>query len=186
MRGDVESILRSKGQCYFDLSLSSRLLLVTDGTVTELLEALVGEPVEIGFKYQTRALIDNHPDIQPRHNITEYLERAITLRGTTSATDWLYAESVVFHQLLTPAAQEMLTEDRVPIGIVLREHTSDNHRKLIDCGFNQNATAAEILDMNSDYRFLYRKYKVLVGPNTVMDITEWFPISRIDKKLAEY
>ena len=80
----------------------------------------------------------------------------------------------------------MLTEDRVPIGVVLREHTSDNHRKLIDCGFNQNATAAEILDINSDYRFLYRNYKVLVGPNPVMDITEWFPISRIDQKLAEY
>ena len=184
MRTDAQSILRSKGQAYFELPLSARLLLVTDGTVTEMLEALVGEPVKIGWRHQIRTGLENHPDSQDMHNINECLERAITLQGESTSVHWMYAESVVYHQLLSPAAQVMLIEDRIPIGTVLREQTSDNHRKLVDCGHDSNPPAAEILGVETDYLFLFRNYEVHVGPNPIMTITEWFPISRIEEKLS--
>ena len=183
MRSDVESILRSKGQAYFDLPLSARLLLVTDGTVTEMLEALVGEPVKIGWRRQSRTGLGDYPDSREMHNIDECLERAITLQGEQSSVHWLFAESVIYHQLLTPQAQSMLIEDRIPIGTVLREQSSDNHRKMVDCGQESNPLAAKILGVETDYIFLFRNYQVHVGPNPIMDISEWFPISRIEEKL---
>lgn len=184
MRITVESILGSKGQDFFDLPLSARLLLITDGTVTELLEALVGEPLKIGWRNQVRTGLKNHPDAQEMHNISECLERAIALQGESTSVRWLYAESVIYHQLLPPEAQEMLVEDKIPIGTVLREQTSDNHRKIVDCGHETNRRAADILGLESDYNFLYRNYDVHVGPNRIMNITEWFPISRIEGKLS--
>ena len=184
MRTAVENILRSKGQAFFDLPLSARLLLVTDGTVTELIEALVREPVKLGWRHQVRTGLDSHPDAHDMHNISECLERAITLQGESTSVHWLYAESVIYHQLLSPEAQAMLMEDRIPIGTVLREQTSDNHREIVDCGHKTNLRASEILGLESDYVFLYRNYNVYVGPNPIMNISEWFPIPRFEEKLA--
>ena len=164
MRADVEEILLSQGIRYFELPLSARLLLVTDGTVTELLEALVREKIGIGFKKQAIAGIQTHPEIQEQHNISECLERAITLQGTRTGIHWLYAESVVYHQMLPAAARVELESDRIPIGTILRRHTSDNHRKITDCGYACNDKAASQLGSGPGDEFLYRSYQVLIAP----------------------
>ena len=179
MRSEIETILASKGYCYFELPLSARLLLVTDGTVTELLEGLVKEPVSLGYKNQSVSGTNNFPEIEYDGNNQSCLYRQITLQGEHTRQDWLYAESIVLHEMFNHKAQIMLKHENTPIGVILNEQSSDNHRKIIDCGYAKNPTAAKHLRIDADHSFLYRKYNVMIDINPIILITEWFPIERI-------
>ncbi len=186
MRSEVESILLAKDHIYFDLPLAARLLLVTDGTVTELLEAMLKERIKIGYKKQYFDKVENHPGIPGDHSSANCLHRAITLRGAATNTDWLYAESIVSHQLLSPAAQDMLVQGKIPIGTILNDQAPDNHREIIDCGVAPNYAAATLLNLCPEHRFVYRSYHVLAGIDPVMNITEWFPVERITKGISRF
>ena len=172
MRSEIETILGNKGLEFFDLDFCARLLLVTDGTVTELLEALVGEPIKLGYKHQS--LIEN-PDSQ----LKRCLDRQITLQGEVSRTHWIYAESRVFLDTISAKAQSMLINESTPIGAVLNQESSDNHRKIIDCGFHHNLEASKKLGLPSDFLFLFREYYVVANLETLMIIKEWFATDRI-------
>jgi chorismate-pyruvate lyase len=185
MRVEVESILRDKDHDFFSLPLAARLLLVTDGTVTELLEAMVMEPLALGYKKQAIDRTANHPAILNKSQTDECLHRIITLRGCETGIDWLYAESVILHKLLSPEAQSMLIEEKLPIGIILNDQTSDNHRRIVDCGVSSYAAAAKHLGLDPMYAFTYRVYQIMVGDELIMSISEWFPIDRIQDKISK-
>ncbi len=185
MRIEVESILGGKGLDFFSLPLAARLLLVTDGTVTELLEAIVMEPLALGYRKQVIDRTANHPAILNKSLTDECLHRIITLRGGETGIDWLYAESVILHKLLSPVAQSMLIEEKLPIGIILNDQTSDNHRRIVDCGISAYAAAANHLNLDPKYTFTYRVYQIMVGDDLIMSISEWFPIDRINEKISE-
>jgi chorismate-pyruvate lyase len=184
MRTEVESILGGKGHEFFSLPLAARLLLVTDGTVTELLEAMVREPLALGYREQGIDRTANHPAILNKTRTDECLHRIITLRGCETGIDWLYAESVILHELLSMDAQSMLIEEKLPIGIILDDQTSDNHRRIVDCGISPYAVAANHLNLDPMYAFTYRVYQIMVGDDLIMSISEWFPIDRISDKIS--
>ena len=172
MRAEVESILRGHGIKFFELDICARILLVTDGTVTELLEALIREPVVLGYRDQS---------IETGNGLSESacLHRTITLQGELSKTHWVYAKSQVFLGQLTNRAQTMLIDKSLPIGTILKTESSDNHRQIIDCGFETDIHAAEQLGLKSDSRFLFRKYEVISKSRVLMVIKEWFPVEKI-------
>ncbi len=189
MRSEVETILRTKQQAYFDLPLVARLLLVTDGTVTELLEAMVREPITLGYKKQRIDNMENvdmdiFPTIQNKKKNATCLQRVITLCGIKTNVDWLYAESIILHESLDAVVQSMLLEQRIPIGNILNEHIFDNHRRIIDCGIATNTVAAKRLKLDLHYMFVYRAYHIIAGVKPIMHITEWFPVERINDKIS--
>ena len=189
MRAEVATILRTKGYAYFDLPLVARLLLVTDGTVTELLEAMVGEPLTVGYKKQStnnigNVAIDIFPSLRDKNKKTACLQRTITLRGTKTAVDWLYAESVILHESLDAVMQAMLLEEKIPLGSILNDYNADNHRRIVDCGIATNAVAAKRLKLHHKYAFTYRVYHIIKNAEPIIHITEWFPIERINDKIS--
>ena len=183
MRLEIEDILSAKGMAYFDLPMCARLLLVTDGTVTELLEALTGEPLRLGLKKQVADRTENHPAMALPDGHSACLYRQITLRGEKTGQDWLYAESVILQQKLRPDARRMLEQQKIPLGVILNKQLADNHREIVDCGYRDNAVAADHLGLERDHPFLYRVYRVLVKTSPIAIITEWFPVNRILKIL---
>ncbi len=187
MRNQVETILQVKNYQYFDLLLAARLLLVTDGTVTELLEAMLREPIKLGYKKQSIDHIDNidHTALFPemQHQDTACLQRIITLRGSKTNMDWLYAESVILHESLNATVQLMLIEKKIPIGAILSEYVPDSHRHLIDCGIATHTAAAKRLKLDPQYQFVYRVYQIIDGTAPIMGITEWFPVDRINEQI---
>ena len=184
MRPEVEDILAAKGVAYFELPLCARLLLVTDGTVTELLEALTGEPLRLGLKKQFVDRTENHPAMAVPDGHSACLYRQITLRGEKTDQDWLYAESIILHQKLRPDARQMLEQQKIPLGVILNRQLADNHREIVDCGYRDNGAAADHLGLERDHPFLYRVYRVLVKTSPIAVIEEWFPVDRISKNLT--
>ncbi len=193
MRTEVETILYAKNYRYFDLPLAARLLLVTDGTVTELLEAMLNEPITLGYKDQLVDNIEqnifsttqwvNEWQNNRKNKDTPYLQRVITLRGTKTDIDWLYAESVIAHESLSTVMQAMLIDDKVSIGNMLNTQTADNHRRIVDCGIASNSTAAKRLKLDLHYAFVYRVYHIMVACEAIMAISEWFPVERINVQM---
>ncbi len=184
MRREVEDILAARGLAYFELPLCARLLLITDGTVTELLEALTGEPLVLGFKKQRVDRTENHPVMTTPDAHPACLYRCITLRGEKTGQDWLYAESVILDRKLGSAARKMLGQQKIPLGTILSKQLADNHREIVDCGYCDNATATGRLGMEKGQPLLYRVYRVLVKAGPIAVITEWFPLDRIAGRLA--
>jgi len=184
MRLEVEDILSAQGVTWFELPLCARLLLVTDGTVTELLEALTGEPLALGLKKQSVDRTENHTAIVPPDGHSSCLHRRITLRGEKSGQDWLYAESVILHQNLEPGARQMLEQQQIPLGAILDRQLPDNHREIVDCGYRDHPVAAHHLGLADDHLFIYRIYRILAQASLIAVITEWFPIDRISRNLA--
>ncbi len=184
MRLEIEDILGARGVAWFELPLCARLLLVTDGTVTELLEALTGEPLGLGLKKQSVDRTENHPTMAPLDGHSACLYRRITLRGEKTGQDWLYAESVILHQNLESDARQMLEQRQIPLGAILDRQLPDNHREIVDCGYRKNTAAADHLGLERDYAFLYRVYRILAQTSLIAVITEWFPIDRISKNLS--
>ncbi len=183
MRLEVEDILAARGVTWFELPLCARLLLVTDGTVTELLEALTGEPLALGFQNQSVDRTENHPAITPDTH-SSCLHRRVTLRGENTAQDWLYAESIILLQNLNPEARQMIEQQQIPLGAILHRQLPDNHREIVDCGYRSHIAAAGHLSLEADHIFLYRVYRILVQTSLIAVITEWFPIDRISENLA--
>ena len=176
MRAEIESILRNKEINFFDLDICARILLVTDGTVTELLEALVREPVILGYRHQS---VEN----QGKLTKSPCLHRTITLQGELSGTHWIYAKSRIFLDQLSQRAQSMLIEKSIPIGTILNTESADNHRQIIDCGFETDIHAAKLLGITSNNPFIFREYEIVFESRVLMAIKEWFPMERISNSV---
>ena len=172
MRETIERCLSQKQLDYFSLPLSARLLLVTDGTVTELLEALLKETITIGYKNSEKISIANNDSQQ----------RRITLQGEQSQQHWLYAESIVHVKNFSVHALELLAGNE-PIGKILSQVYPDNHRIITDCGLVKNSDVAHYLGENEDYLFTYRCYDIITDCNVLINIIEWFPIDKIEQQI---
>ena len=72
-----------------------RILLITDGTLTEILEANFLERIRlVKLSQQVTTPNSSHTSLAPRDN-ENLLERKILLRGASSGRNYVYAESVI-------------------------------------------------------------------------------------------
>ena len=97
------------------LSTIQRILLATDGTVTSVLEAYAGEPMAL-VKLSQR-LVKPPPATPLQLTAREQvMARTILLEGKTTATAFLYAQSLVVPQRLHPRLRHELVTGDEPIG----------------------------------------------------------------------
>ena len=98
------------------LSEFQKILLTTDGTVTQLLEIHTGEKIRV-VKLE-HAVVEGGPhwlQVPPSEPV---LSRRILLRGQTRA--WLYADSWLVLSRLPAGMQETLLHTDTPIGQLWR------------------------------------------------------------------
>src|ERR687886_2949251 len=84
------------------LGTFQRVLLITDGTVTDVLEAYSGEPIRVVKLAQSLGAADAETpelDLAPNERV---LRRSILLQGTISGRNMLHAESVISPDRLPP------------------------------------------------------------------------------------
>src|SRR5262245_12242008 len=96
------------------LSRYQRILLLTDGTVTQLLELLVAEPIHVLKLAQT--VTDSGPDVVQAEPGQRVLRRTVLLRGGSS--HYVYAHSCFVVERLPGEIQERLRSGSEPIGRV--------------------------------------------------------------------
>ena len=103
------------------------------------------------------------------------MKRSILLQGTTSKTNYLYADSQIVLERLDPAIRNELIFTRQPIGKLLRENKVETYREILDCGIEPAGLLARYFDIDSTAEIIYRTYLILINHLPVLQITEKFP-----------
>lgn len=159
----MQDILKRK-----DIPSSLRICAGTDGSVTQLLEALTGKRVEVQTLEQS--VIKPAPEIAKLLEIEagdEVNERVVTL--SVEGVVYALAKSLAPVKRLPKGMREELMKADVPIGRILREHRLETRRDILDIEMVRNQFFGDLPVLSRDYKIIY-KNKVL------MWINECFPV----------
>ena len=156
------------------LTALQRVLLVTDGTLTEILEAHFLERIELD-KVSERVLTFK-ATTAPFVGMTgeQVLERKINLRGANSGTTYVHAESLLLTGRLSPQFQRELIETNVPLGRLWRHHRLETHKQLVSMESRPAQELSGHLGCAPDSRLLGRSYDVFSAGRPIMRISEFF------------
>ena len=175
MRIDLQDSLRKSHIDPQNLSSFQRILLTTDGTVTDILEAQLWEGIQIAKLYQeqitTETLI---PYLDVGVN-TEVLARKVLLQGKDSNTNYVYAESIIVPERLGEKICKGLLEAQKPLGLLINEQRLETWREILSCDLEKAEEVAEYFGIAPGANLISRTYRVFAHKQPVMLITEKFP-----------
>jgi chorismate-pyruvate lyase len=160
-----------------NLSPFQKILLIADGTLTNLLEAFLNEP--IGVVKLSEKIVSITADILPLEIKvgTEVMERQILLQGKTSQRSWLYADSIIVLERVEEKFREKLIKSHTPIGKLWREHKTETFKEIVTYVQEPARHMADYFDIKREDKLLSRTYRVFSNRQPVMMITEKFPDS---------
>jgi len=155
-----------------------RLLLVTDGTVTEILEQYLEEKIRL-IKLDQKIARDL-ADIDTAHGRflaagdLPVLARQILLQGETSGRNWLHAESTILLNHLGEDFRTDLLASREPIGRLWDKHRVETFKRILDYRRRRADALAGYFGIRPEDPVLSRTYSVTSGRKLIMIICESF------------
>jgi chorismate-pyruvate lyase len=181
LRSDLQESLNRSHIDPAALTTFQRILLTTDGTVTDMLEAYLCEPIQL-IKL-SEELVHTDYYIQPMElqEGSEVVERKILLRGRISRKNYLYAESIVVLDRLEDSFRNELVNTKTPIGKLWFEKRVETFKEIIDSGKSPAQELSQYFNIEPEENLFYRTYCVLSNKKYTMMITEKFPESYFRK-----
>lgn len=175
MRIDLSRALQTGGIDPGGLNAIQRILLTTDGTVTDILEAYFREPMKVvpiaqDFAEAAHDYAALH--IRRGHGI---LNREILLQGAVSGHAVLHATTIIVPDRLPPRLRAGLLEQREPIGRLILADKLETYREIKCCERRRAGPLAGMFHLFESAPFLSRTYIVTLGGQQIMQITENFP-----------
>ncbi len=156
------------------LSLFQKILLATDGTVTDLLALYAGEKIKVQ-KIEQKFTLSGAAEEWLYPLGTPVLIRKILLCG--AVRNFVYAESIFNLELHSRSIQYKLLETNLPIGLLWKEEKLETYREIIEYKTEPALTLAAYFDISPQTPLLSRTYLIYHQRNILGAITEKFPIS---------
>ncbi|GAA6621090.1 chorismate--pyruvate lyase family protein [Scytonema sp. NUACC26] len=175
LRPDLQESLAQSHIDPSKLSKFQRVILTTDGTLTEILEAYLLEKIQIVKLSEEVVAIAQ--DIEPL-DITagcETISRKILLQGKISRRNWIYAESIIVPERLDEFFRERLLKTQEPIGRLWLEHKVETFKEIIDSGREPSGDLSHYFKIKREDKLFSRTYRVFSNRKPIMMITEKFP-----------
>jgi chorismate-pyruvate lyase len=175
LRSDLQASLSSSKIDLDKLSSFQRVLLTTDGTLTDILEAYVWEPIEIVKLVQENAKASDaipQLDIEPRADV---LRRVILLRGVRSKKNYLHATSTLVLDRLDPGLREDLMTTQEPLGKLMIQARLETFREILSCRLYTAPNVGMFFGLSPDTEFISRTYRIFSRGRPFILITESFP-----------
>jgi beta-ribofuranosylaminobenzene 5'-phosphate synthase len=164
--------LQSSAWTDHQLTQLQRIILANDGTVTQLIEQLVGESLQV------HKLFESEPAPCLEDSSSERCQRRIvTLNGVDSGIPYLYADSLVFHDHLQVNFSRALLDTRMPIGRAWEKYRVETYKTMANWGFEPADALALKFGILPAELLLYRTYFVYSQGKKIFRITEKFPIA---------
>jgi chorismate-pyruvate lyase len=149
-----------------------RVLLITDGTVTRILESYFWEPVQVKKISQHRQMLDcAMPGLEMQKG-QEVIARSVALVGENSGMEYARASSFIRPQALPGKIRRELESGKVGIGELLKECGLETYRELISLG----------IENSSEENCVTRTYRIVMDQQPFIQITETFPLSAYTKE----
>ena len=171
-----------------------RALLVTDGTVTKMLEAYFWEPVAVDTRRQEfiRAVVEM-PWIEVAPG-DEVLLREARLRGVDSGNHYALAFSVIRAERIPKSFRQRLIDREIGIGALIRDSGLESYREVMEVGVEPVLGPAPVLAAASagtpaagvasaagvgadGAAALFRTYRIIIDRAPVILISETFPLA---------
>lgn len=157
------------------LTRFQRMLVGTDGTVTHLLEAYAGEPMEVVKLLQEFETLDEpHPELELGAG-DEVLRRRVVLRGRHSGHTMLYAEALVAVSRVEPRFLDALLVTEKPLGTILAERRTETFREILRVSPEPAGAIGGHFGVDADDSVIARTYRIVTGAQPVIVVTEKFP-----------
>jgi chorismate-pyruvate lyase len=154
-----------------------RILLVTDGTLTDTLEAAFLEP--IGLK-KIGAITAPAREPVPALELAAgepVLLRQIVLFGEITGRPYIYAESQLAIDRLPPRFRDELMHSETPMGRLWSEYKMETWKELLYVSRHPAAQLAGHLGIAAHDECLIRRYRLISGGRPLMVIEEQFPVT---------
>lgn len=152
-----------------------RVLLVTDGTVTAILEAAFLESIRVVKLTQeiVKATTTSHALLNPSAG-EAIVERRVLLRGVASGRNYVYAESLIAVGRMRPAFGSLLFDSNTPLGQLWLDQKLETYKEIIGMHGAAGGSAAQYFESDGS-GILIRKYRIYSSGIPVMIISEHFP-----------
>jgi chorismate-pyruvate lyase len=152
----------------------SRILLASDGTLTDTVEAAMLEPIGLSRLHVGTAPLPAAMDVLDLDAGARVMERRILLYGQTSGRNFVYAESFLALDRFPAAFGRALTELDTPIGRLWAEHRLEGRKELLEASCAPaSPRLAAYFPASAD--LVMRRYRMISGGKPVMLIAEYFP-----------
>lgn len=145
-----------------------RALLVTDGTVTKILEAYFWEPVAVDTieqRFETAEEAVPAIVVEPGDCC---MMRDARLRGTDTGRTFAEAFSLIRTELIPDGFRQRLIDREIGIGVLIRDSGLESYREVLDVGMESDADG---------HRAVCRTYRIIIARKPVILITECFPLA---------
>lgn len=163
------------------LSLLQKILMVTDGTVTDLIALYAGEAITVR-KLSQSVQTEDAPAVLACHSGERVLRRRILLCG--AARPYLYADSLLVLGRLSASIQEQLLETDRPIGLMWKTEKLETYREVIERKIECGGELAEYFNLPLDDSFASRTYVINHQGRPMGMITEKWPTRYFREVLA--
>ena len=160
---------------FADLNPLLRALLVTDGTVTKLLEAWALEPVTVHLLGQSAKCLEAADELLGLGSGQDILARSVMLVGNESRRLYVYAESRIVPGNLPLPMRESLHTEAGGLGKILLDSGLETRREGLWYGAERLAAIPGPVAGLCAGRFITRAYRIIAGGLPLMLITERFP-----------
>lgn len=159
------------------LSTLQRVLLLTDGSVTILLEAAAGERVDVRTIAQEIVPADAAQAERLGCEVGDPVNRrVVNLIGTRTGRVFVHAVSFTPLDRLVPGARDDLLAADIPIGRILLRHRMETRRELSELGVvPAGAALGRTFGIPADDPVLCRRYVIIHDRKPLISIEERFP-----------
>jgi beta-ribofuranosylaminobenzene 5'-phosphate synthase len=162
------------------LSPMQKFLLGTDGSVTQILEAITGEQVIIETRVQK--IVPADPSIAERLGIgpgdpVNY--RVVEIKTFAGGDVLIYAISHAPLGRLSPEFKDDLMKADIPIGRIIQSHHIEARREILDARVSPATDeAGRIFSIGRHEPLLSRQYRIIHDGQPLIFIEEQFPYNR--------
>lgn len=157
-----------------------RALIVTDGTVTRLIEAYTLSPVEVVLLHQTEQTLSTEHIWLELPSGAHVISREVLLQTSSIGDDTpktqAYATSLIVPQHLPKGILDELESDPAGLGGILQNSGLETRRELLWCCCETARDLPEAIAHLEGEPLLSRTYRVLANTKPIMLITEKFPL----------
>jgi beta-ribofuranosylaminobenzene 5'-phosphate synthase len=162
------------------LSPFQKFLLGTDGSVTQLLEAVTGHPVSITTIVQevvpADAVVAERLSIRIGESVNH---RVVELKDAKTGTVLIYAVSETPLSRLSPQFREDLMKADIPIGKIISRHRIEARREILTARVTPaDDTTSPLFSVCKNEPLLSRNYRIIHKGEPLIFIEEQFPYNR--------
>lgn len=176
-RNDLQESLSRNHILPSALSTFQRILLTTDGTVTDILESYLFEQIRVIKLSEKLVSLDKELPSVDLKSGAEIILRKVLLQGKISRKNAIYAESIVVPGNMEEKFRRALLETKVPIGKIWFEQKVETFKEILDSKKELAGELANYFDIEPSDEMFSRTYRVVTNNKPVLIITEKFPES---------